>query len=313
LIALLVATIGLPGVPATAQAEEGQDDIIVRTRAPREKKPPKVRNKFFYKSGRIEITPQFGWIATNPLNTEVQAGARITYHFNERLGFEFEGSYAFLGGAANTNNLARAVLNLATDSDPSFHLESTDPGALLTGSLVWSPMYGKLNPFGIAIINLDFFFVLGAGYANEQIEMLVESTDALGGTVAVLGILPDGTPASEINHQFVFHLGFGANVFMTKFFSVRLEGRLYFKWDEILDFSTDTLRTRNTNIRGGERFGGAARGSLANRLDCHDADPGNDESAVCRTEFSTRLVLGLGVSFWAPDQEKARASMKRRR
>ncbi|GEM_PF-1653930 len=310
LIAFLVAAGGLLQTPTAAQArEDGDDDIIVSTRAPKEKNPPKVRNKFFYKGGRVEITPHFGWIATNPLNTEVLAGARFTYHFNERLGVEIDGSYAFLGRAANTNNLSRAVLNLATQSDPSFHLEATDPGALVSGSLVWSPMYGKINPFGLAVINLDFFFVLGAGYANEQIEMLAESSNELGQTVAVLGILPDGTEASEINHLFEFHFGFGANIFITKFFSLRLEGRLYFTFDNILDFSTEEFREANTHITGGQRFGGADRGPLANRLDCDDLD----STAVCRTEFTTNLVLGLGASFWAPDQDKARAAQQRRR
>ena len=301
LIALLTAGTALLEAPATAQAQEDDDeDIIVPTRAPKEKNPPKVRNKFFYKTGRVEITPYFAWIATDPLNTEVTAGGRFTYHFNERLGVEIDGSYAFLGLAANTNNLARAVLNLATDSDPSFHLESVDPGAVVTGSLVWSPMYGKLNPFGAAIINLDFFFVVGAGYGNEQVEMLAEGTDEIGAAIAVLGVLPDGTPASEINHQFLFHLGFGANVFISKVVSIRLEGRLYFTWDQLLDFSSDELRETNTNL---------PRGSLANRLDCHDPDSG----AVCRTEFTTRLVLGGGVSFWAPDERQARAAAQRRR
>ncbi len=310
LIALLVAAAGLLGTPTAATAQgDGDEDIIVSTRAPKEKNPPKVRNKFFYKGGRLEITPHFGWIATNPLNTEVLAGLRLTYHFNERVGFEFDANYAFLGKAANTNNLSRAVLNLATQSDPSFHLEATDDGLTLSGSLVWSPMYGKINPFGLAVINLDFFFVLGAGYTNQQVEMLAESSNELGQTVAVLGILPDGLEASEVNHLFEFHFGFGANIFVTKFFSLRLEGRLYFTFDNILDFSTEEFREANTDIRGGNRFGGAERGPLANRLDCDDLD----STAVCRTEFTTNLVLGLGVSFWAPDQDKARAAQQRRR
>ena len=293
LIALLVVAVGLPWGPATAQAQDVEDEgTIVPTRAPKEKNPPKVRNKFFYKGGRVEITPHFGWITTNPLNTEVLAGGRFTYHVNERIGIEIDGSYAFLGGAANTNNLAKAVLNLATASDPSFHLESTDPGALVTGSLVWSPMYGKLNPFGIAIINLDFFFVVGAGYGNEQVEMLAESSNELGASIAALA-------TTEINHQFLFHLGFGANVFISKFFSLRLEGRLYFTWDSILDFTTPEWREINQDHPDGP---------LVNRLDCNP-----DSVAVCRTEFTTRLILGLGGSFWTPDQGKSRPSSKRRR
>lgn len=309
-IAPLVAASMLLLAPTHAQAQDdGDDDVIVPTRAPKEKNPPKVRNKFFYKGGRVEITPHFGWVTTNPLNTEVLAGARFTYHFNERLGVEIDGSYAFLGRAANTNNLSKAVLSLATQSDPSFHLEAIDQGALVSGSLVWSPMYGKINPFGLAIINLDFFFVVGAGYTNQQVEMLAESSNELGQTTAVLGILPDGTEASEINHLFEFHFGFGANIFITKFFSLRFEGRLYFTFDNILDFSTEEFREANSDISGGSRFGGEARGPLANRLDCDDLD----STAVCRTEFTTNLVLGLGGSFWAPDQDKARAATQRRR
>ena len=51
---LAATALVLTGTFATAQAEE-DDDAIVTTRSPVDKRPTLVRNKFFYKKGRVEL------------------------------------------------------------------------------------------------------------------------------------------------------------------------------------------------------------------------------------------------------------------
>jgi len=287
LLTCLAVTLSLLIAPQSARAA---DDDVVGTRAPSDKRSTMVHNKFFYKRGRFEITPQFGYVGSSPLNNEVMAGLALTYHVTDKFGVELNGNYAFLGGQANTKQLAIAVLRLL---DSSLRLESVDPGAFVTLSAVISPMYGKLNPFGLAVINLDFFFVAGVGYGNENIEMLNYTVNEFNQEGAALAVDP------QINHMFLLHFGFGAKVFVSRWFSLRLDARLYLTWDRVLSYDDDESAATNRNLDA----------VSANRLACHS---GSGLNAACKTVFPTTLVLGVGGSFWVPGDKVVRARMNRR-
>ena len=285
LLFLLLAASFLVIAPHSVRAA-GSDEstaAIVKTRAPASKRPYKVRNKFFIKKGRLEITPNVGMITTNALNDEVLASLALTYHFSDRIGLEVNGGYAFLGGENNSKSLAVAVLRLL---DANFRLESVDPGALVTVSAIWSPMYGKINPFGLAVINLDFFFTFGVGYMNESIEMLSYLVDGAGAERAALA-----QPA-ELNHLFVLNFGFGAKVLMSKWFSLRLDGRILLTWDQELDYDQDETAELNRGL-----------GPLANRLSCDDPSV---QDKACKIVFPTTLILSVGGSFWVPGDKAVR-------
>ena len=272
------------------------------TRAPTPKKLL-VRNKFFVKKGRLEITPRFGYVSNNALNSEAMAGIALTYHFSERLGLEIGFDYAFLGGTSNTKNLALAVLRLL---DPSFRLESVDPGMFLTASAIWYPMYGKLNPFSSAVINLDFFFQFGLGYGNEAVEMLAyEPQEACNNPGEGAGCTPGTEGQSlgqepQLNHMFLFNFGFGAKVYLARFVSLRLDGRLYLTWDNVLNFDDDDSAALNRRL-----------GPLANRMTCDDTSIAAEEKA-CKVIFPTSFVLSAGLSFWVPGDKAARRNASRR-
>jgi outer membrane beta-barrel protein len=289
LLTCLAVTLSLLSAPSAVWAAD-DDEPVVGTRAPLDKRQSLVRNKFFYKRGRFEITPQFGYIGSSPLNNEVMAGLALTYHLTDKFGVELSGNYAFLGGQANTKQLGIAVLALL---DRSQRLESVDPGAFVTLSAVLSPMYGKLNPFGLAVINLDFFFVAGVGYGNENVEMLNYAVDEFNRGGAALAVDP------QINHLFLLHFGFGAKIFVSKWFSLRLDGRLYLTWDRVLSYDDDESAATNRNLDA----------VAANRLACH---PSSGLTAACKTVFPTTLVLGVGGSFWLPGDKVVRARMNRR-
>lgn len=297
LVGILLATATL-FVVGEARAEEGDDggrrdsarapSTVVPSRVPK-LRPLKVRNKFFLKTGRVEITPQIGYITTNALNDEMLVGGAVTYHFDERVGFEVMGSYGVLGGENNTKDLALAVLRLKTDD---YRLESVDPGLFLTGSLIWTPMYGKINPFGLAVINLDFYFVLGLGYGMETVEMLrFEEFDEFGGQSALI-------ERADTNHLFLIDLGFGAEVYASRSFSLRLEGRVYLTFDKILDPSTDQARAIINAI-----------GPLANRLSCDSPPTDTEWNSFCRTAPLATLSLGIGGSFWLPGDRVVREKL----
>lgn len=287
LLIVAAMALALVGTPASANAAD-DDDTIVPTRSPVDKRPTLVRNKFFYKKGRVELAPQFGYISNNALNDEIMLGLGATYHITDKFGVELSGNYALLGGEANTKQLAIAVLRLL---DRSLRLESVDPATFVTVSAVLSPMYGKLNPFGLAVINLDFFFVAGLGYGNEHVEMLNYAVDETGAEVAQLAV------DKQINHMFLVHFGFGAKFFLARWLSLRVDARWYLTVDKVLNFDEDQAAATNRNL-----------GPLANRLSCHDTSI----DVACKTVFPSSFVLGAGLSFWLPGDKVVRARMNRR-
>ncbi len=301
LIVACVAAVLSIGGPAPALAQDDGGATIVPTRAPAEKRARLVRNKFFLKGGRVEITPTGGLITDNPLNNEFYGGLAATIHFDERIGLEIMGAYSFPGsvGASsatgNSKPLSRAVLRLK----PGLSIESTDPGTLLTASAVFTPMYGKINPFGSAVINLDFYLVLGLGYANETIELL--GMDDNGQVV-----LFDAGAPPQVNHLFEGHLGLGMNIYLTRFLSAKVDARLHVLPDEVLDYDDpDNASDNKDNTRlDPARYPGAG-----SRLDCHDAET---TGAICKLSPQTWFIINFGVSFWAPGDKVVRNRRTRR-
>ena len=291
LLAVLIALCVMAGAPTLAFSADDEDDgpsgaTIVPTRAPKEKRSALVRDKFFYKKGRLEIAPRFGYVTNNALNQEATFGLGLTYHFSERVGLEIAGDVAPLGGAANTKGLALAVLRLL---ESNFRLESVDPLAFVTASLIWYPMYGKLTPFSSFVVNLDFFFVLGLGWSMEHVEMLAHEGQPGVNEAASLGSI-------QANHLFVANFGFGAKWYLTRWLSFRLDGRMYVTWDQVLNFDEDQAAKTNRNL-----------GNTANRLTCDDKTIAQTEKA-CKITFPATWVLSGTLGFWAPGDKAARRS-----
>jgi outer membrane beta-barrel protein len=287
---LLALMVTLSLVVTEAYGASGDDDdeggtTIVTSRGP-EDRGLKVRNKFFHKRGRLEITPTFGFIPNNAFNTDMTGGVDFAIHLTERFAIELGGKYAFLSGS-NQKGLAVAVLQLTDD----YLLEATEPGAFVHGGVLWSPMYGKINPMGIAVINLDFFFALGLAYVYEEVELL-----ELNYTTGSAGITHDinkNRPASYQNHLPALHLGVGMKIFATRGFSLRIDGRFYLSADKILDFSTTGAADTNQTLIAGA--GGTPPNPYLNRLDCD-----NDSGAACVLTMNTTFLVSIGGSIWVP-------------
>ena len=275
LLLTLLLTIGLMapayGAPRGDEDDDEGGTTVVTSRGP-EKKGLQVRSKFFRKKGRVEITPNFGYITNNEFNQDMSGGLDVAIHLSERFAIEIGGQYAFLA-ATNQKDLAAAVLSL---TDPNM-LEATDPGAFAHVGVLWSPMYGKINPMGMAVINLDFFFALGLGYEYEEVEIL--RMDWGTGT----GMVDNKFQ----NHLIPLHLGVGMKIFASRGFSIRIDGRFYLTIDQILDFKDPHSAQANRNLLNDNPY--------TNRLDC-----GVNSSAQCITTLNNTFIVSVGASIWAP-------------
>ncbi|MCK6528903.1 outer membrane beta-barrel domain-containing protein [Myxococcota bacterium] len=278
--ALMLSPTASFAADADEDSDSGVDDggTVVATRAPKEKSPQKVRRKFFSKAKRLEIAPFFGFISNNPFNQDMVGGLALAYHFSERIAVEVQGQYGFLSGTANEKGLAGAVLQLL-QSQSEFYLEATDPGIYANVDLIWSPMYGKINPMGLAVINLDFYFALGVGYFGETIEMLRLENDG------VLNIYSEQT-----NSLFAANLGLGMKIFLSRSAALRIDARFYLTLDQTLDFSNTDNASANHRLPGLE----------ANRLSCGAAG----SAARCTTSLANSFVVTVGGSFFVPGAKK---------
>ena len=272
LLTLLLTTSLVAPVAYGASGDDDEDDggtTIVVSRSPDDKRGLKVRSKFFHKKGRVELTPNLGFVTNNPFNQDFTAGMDVGIHLSERFAIEIGGGYAFLG-STNQKDLAAAVTSL---TDPNM-LEATDPGLMIHGGILWSPMYGKINPMGIAVINLDFFFALGIGYMYEEVELLRIDYDTSSAYVE----------ERYQNHLIPIHIGFGMKIFASRGFALRIDGRFYLTIDQILDFKNPQSAQENRNLDVN-----------ANRLDC-----GTSTSARCVTSLQNTFIVTLGGSIFAP-------------
>lgn len=288
LVAVFVPVISANG--ASGDDDDGGTTTVVESRGPLDS-GLKVRSKFFRKKGRVEFTPNFGYITNNEFNQDFTGGLDVSFHLSERFAIEIGGAYAFLGGS-NQKDLSLAVLKLTEE----YLLEATDPGAFIHGGILWSPMYGKINPMGLAVINLDFFFALGLGYLYEEVEMLTvdwrEDSPNFGKSIVATPDLPDWQavldgPATFQNHLFAVHLGFGVKIFASRGFSLRIDGRFYLAPDRILDFKDPDAAQDNQLLISGEK-------PELNRLDCHGS------SAACVLTLNSSFVVSVGGSIWVP-------------
>ena len=271
LVLLLTTALVVPATNGSAKEEEDDEGgtTIVVSRAPSDLHGLKVRSKFFHKKGRVEFTPNIGFVTNSPFNNDITGGLDIGIHLSERFAIEIGGMYAFLG-ATNQKDLAAAVTSL---TDPNW-LEATDPGVFVHGGILWSPMYGKINPMGIAVINMDFFLAAGLGYLYEEVELLQISYETASAIVA----------EKYQNNLVPFHLGFGIKIFAARGFSLRIDGRFYLTIDQILDFKNPQAAQANRDLA-----------ENANRLDC-----GVSDDARCITALQNTFVVTIGGSIWAP-------------
>jgi len=291
----LLAAFGVASPGAFAAVEDDKDDggpeeagTIAATRAPKERSPLKVRQKYFAKKGRLEIAPQVGLVSNNAFNSDFTLGLGLAYHFSERIALEFQAQYGLGGSTAagtgylsylgNQKGLTGAVLQLVGEG--GVLLEATDPGLYANAEVLFSPLYGKINPMGLAVINLDFYLALGLGYYNEAVEMV--GIDDLSLTL----------PVREINHLFAINAGLGVKVFVSRSVALRIDGRSYITFDETLDYADPDNASQNRRLDKTE----------ANRLACDDPN----SSARCALTVGSSVVVTAGVSVFLPGPKTSR-------
>lgn len=153
--------------------------------------PDVVLNKLFPKKGKVQLDMQGGVLLNSSYQQTVLAGGGLTYFFSEIWGFKLEGMTAI-----NSDKPERSCVETFYN-DPNFAVGEEcdgvekgaanwkkDPagdanygpayvpirqlGLIITGDVVWNPIYGKQIVLLSATNYFDFFIGMGGGIAMSS-------------------------------------------------------------------------------------------------------------------------------------------------
>lgn len=229
-----------------------------------------IRNRMYPKKKTIEIAGDFGAILNQSYISSMLAHASFTLFTSESIGFG-----ADIGIAINSDKAERLCVEnfyndpgndvsavCAIDGEPDFsEADGSGPepnmgpayppirvlNNLISGYMVWSPVYGKQLLFMSGVVHFDIFITGGGGIAMNTYYPLKEQADdgtqyrgdypdiEGGSTETIPGIDPDNTdeygfnarpePESQTTPMLTFGIGqkfhFGKNV------NLRMEVRNY--------------------------------------------------------------------------------------
>jgi len=147
-----------------------------------------VQNRTHTKKGKVAFGLLGGVVATDPFLSVNSLGGTIGYHFSEYFSLHVVGWKHFVGPSAALTTFVEIVGATTNYNPPRFYL-----GAEAVGSL----LYGKLSVLGLAIIYYDFHLIGGLGVTD-----------------------------TESGRYFTPSVGIGQQVYLSRFFSLRVDYRL---------------------------------------------------------------------------------------
>ena len=175
-----------------------------------------VRNKFFYKAGRVEVAGTAGVMPYDSLVNHYMFGGKLAWHLTDHYGWEvIDAQMAFPTVTGFTTGLVqeRGLSNL----------QATKLKQIFTTNFLLSPLYGKIRFFGSQILFFDIYFVLGGGLANTETFRL--------GTTAT------GTPGTEFTIRTgmepTMDFGMGFKIFLNQVMGVVIDLRDYVVYSEV--------------------------------------------------------------------------------
>lgn len=169
-----------------------------------------IRNKNFYKSGRLELSGVAGLMPYDSLINHYQVGGRLTWHLSDHYGWEIlDAQVLFPSITSFTTGLVseKGISNLQT---PRLKM-------MFATNFLLSPIYGKFRFIGSSVLHFDAYLVAGFGLVNTE-------------TVR-FGATAKGNPAVESiaysGFSPMFDFGFGFKIFLNDAMGLLVDFRDY--------------------------------------------------------------------------------------
>jgi outer membrane beta-barrel protein len=183
-----------------------------------------VKNRFFLKAKRFELTPTLGIVPNNPFVRRFTASLGFGYHFSEVLSVAGMFSYAPDLKEDDLKGLTDILLERASSDDFQQPLDKVTLAA--TFGVQVAPFYGKINILGETVLNFDLYAFLGIGMLVQNEYFAKENPDAQ----SMSEFVELSQAVSEV--RFAGTLALGANFFVSQTVAVRLDGRFAMYGDD---------------------------------------------------------------------------------
>ncbi|MCC7406173.1 MAG: outer membrane beta-barrel domain-containing protein [Bdellovibrionales bacterium] len=119
-----------------------------------------IERRFLPKTKRWEFSGSLLGTINNPFFTNMGAGLRGGYYFQEKFGVEAMYFFVSSNERSVTDNL-RTKRNVKTES-------LVTPKGYFGADFKWTPMYGKMTFMNKRIVPFDFYFSAGVGMTNTD-------------------------------------------------------------------------------------------------------------------------------------------------
>ncbi len=159
-VGLLCLGLAAPAVRAADEAEAAVDDKAAdRQVEVREDRIKSVQRKDFLKRHRWELTPTFTLSLNDAFYQKMGGGAAVSFYPADALGIELQGIYV---GTVQTDMVG--YFQQANQALPKV----SKLQYWFCGSLLWSPLYGKLAFVTDEIVHFDAYLIAGFGMAYTE-------------------------------------------------------------------------------------------------------------------------------------------------
>jgi outer membrane beta-barrel protein len=171
-----------------------------------------VRNKYFYKTNKIEVGALAGIMPYDSVVSHLMVGGKATWHFGDHFGWEIADIQAGIPSVT-------ADIKDKVSSKNLSNVQFSEINLLATTNLIVSPIYGKIRFFGNQVLYFDLYTVLGAGVAKTK-TIRLSSSDPKESTVR------DGMEPA-------FDFGLGLKIFTTNAIALVIDLRDYVTLTEV--------------------------------------------------------------------------------
>lgn len=249
---LRIAALAAIGLAALSSPETRAADTPA-TQAVKEKRSGSttrdiVQNRFFLKSRRFELTPQFGYVPNNPFAHRYVGGIGVAYHPSEVFAAEGVFFVAPDLGTDDLKGLTQTLVSLPNkegDRDFEQPVDKMAQGGAIAAR--WAPFYGKINLLGEKVLNFDFYGDAGLGLLSINKYMATmnpEYDSACVENCPPVVRLSSPEPTARVT----LNLGTGFNFFLNQTLSFKLGVRGYFYVDDTVTADDTTAKRVTSNV-----------------------------------------------------------------
>jgi len=198
-----------------------------------ENKIEPISGQLYRKAGRFELEPLFALSLNDSFYSKYFGGVRAGYHLSDfwSVAVTAQGGTSSPTGSTTLCTASQGCRNATSEQ---LWQVPGDIKWIAGAEVLFSPVYGKVNVLGSAVLHLDFSIIAGVDWIDYQKVLSAEQASQ----VAKSGGSPGTTGAPGI------HLGLGTHVFFASFAAVTVELRDYLYFADVGNVSGNQLQNQ---------------------------------------------------------------------